>query len=237
MVDDQFMSAPIQVGLEVFDGIALSAEYHFNYFEPELFERHMIAKPDSVRRAQEFRQAEFLAGRLIARRALERLEAQSVEILIGQEGMPLWPLGLCGSISHTRKSVCCAVAKGNSRYVGIDCEDIVSRKHAAELAEFVLSPAEREKLRHSALGFAEGFTLLFSAKESFFKAVYPWVRRYIDFRAIDAIEIDDVGCKVSLACASIGHGRRVPILDVHYFANSDMIITLAHHVRNASEGL
>lgn len=227
MLVDRFISAPSEIGVEISDGIALSAEYHFDYFERELFERSMIAVPVSLQWAQEIRQAEFLAGRLIVRHALDRLQAQDSEISIGQDGMPVWPAGLCGSISHTRTSVCCAVANGNSRYIGIDCEDIVSIKHATELAEFVLSPVEREKLKYSSLDLEHGFTLLFSAKECYFKAVYPSVRRHLDFLDIEAIKIDDQGNRVTLAYSKTAEGGLFPILNVHYVVDAQKNITIA----------
>lgn len=221
------MSASRQIRSGDSDLIALIADYHFEFFDPDFFIRLSINRPVSLRKAQECRQAEFLAGRLVARRALERLKVKGGEISIGQGGMPIWPPGLSGSISHTRKSVCCAVAKGNSRFIGIDCEDIVPRKQAAELSEFVLSPVELSIIRHSGLDFAEGFTLLFSAKESCFKAVYPVVRRSIDFRAIEVVQIDEVGRKVLLVHHPIGHDLQGQRLSVDYIVNSEMVITLA----------
>ena len=227
MASDRFMSAPKQVGVEVPDGIALSAEFHISRFEPDLFERLEIAKPTSVKRARDLRQAEFLAGRLIARHVLKLIVGHDSDILIGQDGMPIWPPGVCGSISHTRTSVYCAVAAGNSRRIGIDCEDIVSGTQAAELAKFVLSPAERNSLKHSALGLSEGLTLLFSAKECFFKAVYPILRRYIDFLDVEAIAIDEAGKTVSLAFLPTADDGLVPILDVRYILDAKKVVTIA----------
>ena len=160
----RFMSAPKQVGIEVPDGIALSAEFHISRFEPDLFDCLEIARPTSVLKALDLRQAEFLAGRLIARYVLMKIVGHDSEIQIGQDGMPIWPPGVCGSISHTRTSVYCAAAIGNSRRIGIDCEDIVSGMQATELARYVLSPAEHDILNHSTLDLSQGFTLLFSAK-------------------------------------------------------------------------
>jgi len=226
MTSRRFMSAPKQIGIEVPDGIALSAEFDISRFEPDLFERLEIAKPSSVQKALYRRQAEFLAGRLIARHVLMQIVGHDSEIPVGQDGMPIWPSGVCGSISHTRTSVYCAAAMGNSRRIGIDCEEIVSGTQAAELSKYVLSPAERESLNHSALDLSQGFTLLFSAKECFFKAVYPILQRYIDFLDVEAVAIDEEGKTVSLALLQTADDGLVPILDVHYILDAQKVVTI-----------
>lgn len=224
---DHFMSAPRQIGVEVTDGIALFAEFHIDRFKPDLFERLEIEKPPSLDCARQLRLAEFLAGRLIARHALQLVIGYDCDIPIGHGGMPIWPTGLCGSISHTRTSVYCAIALGESRPIGIDCENIASGAYAAELAGFVLSPIEQDRLKRSALKPSEGFTLLFSAKECYFKAVYPILRRHIDFLGVEAIGIDEAAKTVSLALVPTANGDHAPSLEVFYILDAKKVVTIA----------
>jgi 4'-phosphopantetheinyl transferase EntD len=126
-----------------------------------------------VKAATPRRQAEFAAGRHCARLALSHLGIEPQPILKDPAGAPLWPHRIVGSISHTQDLIAAVVARRQKVLaVGIDVE---YRRHpfpiamleqicvAEELTRLhSLSPAERE---------LQAF-LLFSAKESFYKAVY-----------------------------------------------------------------
>lgn len=143
------------------------------------------------------RQAEFLAGRWAAREALARL---GVEATPGRddEGLPLWPPGVRGSITHGAGRALCAVARvGDVRSLGIDAERLMKSTASAELclricAEDELSDLERAlgRPRHHAVTFA------FSAKESLYKCLHPLVGKFMDFhaaRVVQAALSDDSG--------------------------------------------
>src|SRR5262245_29080334 len=68
--------------------------------------------------ACEVRVREFTLGRLCARRALEALGHAPVPILRGPGREPLWPDGLVGSITHTRR-YCAAVVAPRTRLVSV----------------------------------------------------------------------------------------------------------------------
>jgi enterobactin synthetase component D len=223
----QFMSWPRRVDVEVSDGMVLTAQFHNTLFKPEFFDCLKITRPTSIEGAVPLRQAEFLAGRLIARDVLMQIVGYDGEVPIGREGMPVWPPGVYGSISHTRTSVYCVAAVGHSRRIGIDCEDIVSEMQAAELAKFVLSPKERELLRQSTLDFKVGFTLFFSAKECFFKAVYPSLRRYIDFLEVEVRAINEKRKLVTVSLMLETSEDLVPDLDVLYILDFKNVVTIA----------
>lgn len=61
---------------------------------------------------------------------------------------------------------------------------------AADTQSLILKPAERELLRESGADFRWGLTLVFSAKESLFKALHPVVGQYFDFLDAQLVAID-----------------------------------------------
>lgn len=224
---EQFMSPPRRVEIDVVDGMVLTAEFNSALFKPELFKLLNITRPTSIEGAVAQRQAEFLAGRLIARDILTQITAYDGDVAIGEGGMPIWPSGVCGSISHTRRSVYCIVAAGYSRRVGIDCEDIVSERQAAELGKFVLSPTELGVLRQSTLDLKVGFTLFFSAKECFFKAVYPCLRRYIDFLEVEVREINEQRQSVTVSLMREFSADLVQDINMSYIISSESVVTVS----------
>ena len=126
------------------------------------------------------RRREFTIGRSCARTALAELKFPPGPILPGSHREPTWPAGAVGSITHCREYCAAAVAPA-SRFasIGIDAE-----VHA-ELPEGVLErisvPEERARLEARAGGGTWWETVLFSAKESVFKAWFPLARRWLGF--------------------------------------------------------
>ncbi|WP_287146647.1 amonabactin biosynthesis phosphopantetheinyl transferase AmoD [Aeromonas sp.] len=153
-------------------------------FTPACYEQAGILLPDSLQRAVPKRLGEFLAGRLAARQALHRFGLADHVVAIGAAREPRWPLGFEGSISHSllqgRGMALCAVRPGQSG-MGLDLEAWLEDEQACELWPGIVDHMEWAKLQHCPLGPARGLTLVFSAKESLFKALYPRVGRYFDF--------------------------------------------------------
>ncbi|MFM6905391.1 MAG: 4'-phosphopantetheinyl transferase [Acinetobacter tjernbergiae] len=80
-----------------------------------------------------------------------------------------------------------------SKYLGIDLEYIVATSFAEESMQLILTQFEQElwqtgKIEH--LSFCEYLTLIFSLKESLYKAVFPVAQSYIDFLEATVVEID-----------------------------------------------
>jgi len=133
------------------------------------------------------RQLEFAAGRNCAREALKRLGLPESPILRGKNREPLWPDGVVGSITHCQGYCAAAVAYGNQiPALGIDAEP------DEPLPEGVLPLiARKEEIEKLANGWSSSAPhpdrILFSAKESTYKAWYPLTNRWLDF---DAVRID-----------------------------------------------
>jgi 4'-phosphopantetheinyl transferase EntD len=135
-----------------------------------------------VARAVEKRRREFATGRACAHRALEGLGIAAVAVPAGERGEPVWPPGVVASIAHCRGYRGCAAARAEDlTTIGIDAEP-----HAA-LPEGLIGDLARpeERGRLAELAAAEPSIhwdrLLFSAKESVYKAWYPLARRWLGF--------------------------------------------------------
>jgi 4'-phosphopantetheinyl transferase EntD len=130
--------------------------------------------------AAEQRQQEFLTGRECARRALTRLGHAEALIPIGRHREPLWPMGVVGSITHCDGY--CAAAIGehrNLRSIGIDAES--DRPLPKGVLRLIATQPEVEMIARFDLHL-NADTLLFSMKESVFKASYPLTGRRLGFR-------------------------------------------------------
>jgi 4'-phosphopantetheinyl transferase EntD len=137
-----------------------------------------------VQRALPKRRREFAAARNCARRALLLLGESPGPILSGANRQPLWPSGVVGSITHCHDYCAAAVAYRNQIMgLGIDAERNVVL--ARELYDSVCTPQELRAFRHSGITAdllgADPGTLVFSAKESLYKAWYPITGAWLGF--------------------------------------------------------
>jgi 4'-phosphopantetheinyl transferase EntD len=146
-----------------------------------------------VGRAVEKRRREFATGRACARQALDSLGVPPAPIGSGERGEPLWPDGVVGSITHCDGYRACAVARSvDLATIGIDAEPHAPLPDG--LIGDIAGPEERPRL--AALADADPNLhwdrLLFSAKESVYKAWFPLARAWLGFE--DAtLTIDPAG--------------------------------------------
>jgi len=132
------------------------------------------AEAEAMARAVPDRRAEFAAGRRAARMALAAVGLPEVEIPVGPRRAPVWPEGVSGSITHDR-GVALAAVITNGGAIGIDLTEAVPLP--AELRDTVLPHRDEAALTGWEARVA------FSAKESFFKALYPSVETLFGFEA------------------------------------------------------
>jgi 4'-phosphopantetheinyl transferase EntD len=143
-----------------------------------------------VSRAVEKRRREFTTARACAREALAQLGEPARAIPSGPKGEPLWPAGIVGSITHCKGYRACVVARASDLLtVGVDAEP--DQPLPDRLLGDIALPEERESLRHLA-SEAPGThwdRLLFSIKESVYKAWFPLAERWLGFEdAVIAID-------------------------------------------------
>jgi len=181
-----------------------------------------------VGRAVEKRREEFATGRACARAALERLGHEPAPILSGERGEPLWPEGVVGSITHCNGYRAAAVAPSSElRSIGIDAEP------HAPLPEGLLGDiAWEEELAHlsdlSRLDPAVHWErLLFSAKESVYKAWFPLARRWLGFE--DArLKLDPSSRKFEarlLVAGPVVNGRAIDRFSGAWLVRDGLVLT------------
>ncbi|TVP70859.1 MAG: 4'-phosphopantetheinyl transferase superfamily protein [Rhodobacteraceae bacterium] len=154
--------------------------------DPRLFEVFGMSIPQALDRMADKRAAEFLAGRLVAALGAEALGVAPQEIVIGPGRAPLWPAGLAGSITHSGQRCACLVTRRADLICGIDLEHIAQGAALRAIMDRCLSGPER-MLAQQGLGLPadQAATLMFSAKETIFKALYPTVGRIFGFDAAE----------------------------------------------------
>ncbi|MEU6548995.1 4'-phosphopantetheinyl transferase superfamily protein [Streptomyces sp. NPDC046915] len=131
-------------------------------------------------RVAQDREWEFAAGRTCARRAMRALGRPPSAILIGTHREPVWPRGVVGSITHCRGYCAAAVAlEQDLASLGIDGEP--HDRLPAGVLHVVAGRAEVAALDALPRGRVHWDRVLFSAKESVYKAWFPLTRKWLDF--------------------------------------------------------
>jgi 4'-phosphopantetheinyl transferase EntD len=118
--------------------------------------------------AVEKRRREFALGRACARAALAGLGHGEAVIAKGDEGAPVWPAGIVGSITHT-KGYAAAVAGESRRFAGVGIDAERKGGVTPQLWPRLFTPTEQEALR-ARPDPSLAATLFFSAKEASYKA-------------------------------------------------------------------
>jgi 4'-phosphopantetheinyl transferase EntD len=152
----------------------------------------------------------FALGRAAARDALRQLGVDAVAIGRGTGGEPLWPAGVVGAISHSR-DLAVAVAARRADYVGLglDVEEL-ARGLPVRAARLVCRPSEMAWIEEGSA--TERLTMLFSAKEAIFKALYPIERVWLDFADADLTWRGDRGAFEARVLKSVGQTYPVDFL-------------------------
>ncbi|MGW4564444.1 4'-phosphopantetheinyl transferase family protein [Streptomyces sp. NPDC004561] len=139
-----------------------------------------------VARAVAKRRREFAAVRGCARRAMEKLGVPAQPVVSGERGAPQWPAGLVGSMTHCDGYCAAALVRATDlASLGIDAEPHGPLPEGVGPSVFL--PAETERLTRLARQrpAVHWDRILFSAKESVYKAWYPLTRKWLDFSEAD----------------------------------------------------
>ena len=133
----------------------------------------------AVAKAVPTRQEEFLRGRSCLRACLSRLGAPRGPILPAATREPVMPAGYVGAITHGAGGIVAVAARATAcASIGIDLEDTAPVD--SEVLALALTPEEHALVVQSDEG-ARLALLIFSAKESIHKAVFPSTRRWFEF--------------------------------------------------------
>ena len=177
--DDPFLKRFSLLELPGIDPRAVVCQFDTAHYRPDLFDRFQVAMPAGLVGARPQRGAEYLAGRCAARMALYLANQPAVAPGRGATGEALWPPGCRGAISHHRDHALCVVSPRD--FPGIDVEGWMPPQVCREVAGLVGSLAERRAFARQGVAESEAVTILFSAKESLYKALFPVLQHYVDF--------------------------------------------------------
>ncbi|APT92344.1 4'-phosphopantetheinyl transferase [Corynebacterium phocae] len=177
-----------------------------------------------VSQAVDSRKAEFGDARWCAHQALQELGlGEASPILRGERGMPLWPEGYVGSITHTNGFRAAVVAPGDKvRSIGLDAEP--TEPLPPGVLEAIARPAEArqvEELKAAGIFYAD--KLLFCAKEATYKAWFPLTERFLDF---DEAEID-IRLDGTLTSRILSHPTPVAAIEGSWLARDGYAVVSA----------
>jgi len=144
-----------------------------------------VVEEERLSTAGGYRKCEFTAGRACARAALEKAGFSRGPILPDADGVPLWPEGALAAISHSR-GYCAAIASRTSDYrtLGLDLEK-TNRLSPAAIRRTV-HPSEQLYVQDD----QKKASLIFCAKEAFFKAQFPVWQTHANFHDLE-LEVDE----------------------------------------------
>lgn len=172
-----------------------------------------IVLPAALMNAVPKRRSEFLAGRICAGLAL-RAAGQSVHVARNGRA-PVWPPGVAGSISHSDGWAIAAVSLTHSA-IGVDCETIMTDALAHKLHNEIISDAEA-LFCPDTMPFANFLTIVFSAKEAVYKALYGKLDIMPAFLAAELVGLTAHAMSLEM------QGKNV---QVHYHSNPTECITV-----------
>ena len=191
-----------------------------------------------IARAVEKRRLEYITTRHLARTALARLGFPPVAIGTGGNREPLWQAGIVGRMTHCRGYRAAAVARygswgegaagGGSGAVGglgIDAEphgplpegvfDTIARPD--EMPGLAALAAERPDVRWD--------RLVFSAKESVYKAWFPVARRWLGFGEASVEFVPDEGMSGTFTARILQSGAPITRMTGRWTIESGLVLT------------
>ena len=172
------------------------------------------------------REQEFLLGRKCAESQLHALgEFSNIEV--NEDRSPAWPQGFVGSISHSDKWVWASVARVTDlRSIGIDTEIVTDAETENELRTEIATEDEWKIAAATGLNARQQFSVVFSAKESFYKCWYPTNPRFFGFADATITEASSQHLKIQTARSNPNFGTGPTELNVFFLVNKSDVFTI-----------
>lgn len=190
--------------------VAFELVYDLKKYNDLCYRSLRVHMPDTLLKAVPKRKADFLAGRYAARLCFEKFRIQQntnspcqtpwltdeFDLRVGHNRSPQWPAGFVGSITHTTYRAAAMLARQRDYLgIGIDIESWLLERTYNQIHSLILVDSDYSLLREilsatCRFNERELLTIIFSAKESLFKALYPSVGYYFDFKDAKVIGID-----------------------------------------------
>jgi 4'-phosphopantetheinyl transferase EntD len=174
------------------------------------------------------RRREFTTARACARAGLARLGVPPMPILPGLRGAPQWPPGIVGSLTHCDGYRASAVARAEDMLtLGLDAEPDGRLPDGVLDAVAAADEQAAVDALASAAPVASWDRLLFSAKESVYKAWFPLTRRWLGFMeaAVTINPADGTFAARLLVEGPVLDGRRLTGFTGRWLARDGLILT------------
>ncbi|WP_343594990.1 4'-phosphopantetheinyl transferase superfamily protein [Acinetobacter sp.] len=162
-------------------------EFDYQSFDESLFDELAIDRPVNLISSLFVRQSEFLAGRYAAKLALTAIDRKLCfdQVVVGLRKQPIFPDNLIGTLSHSHIMAICAVTTSKEvHYLGVDIEPTMTRAVSFAVERKVFTCNELNSLMVHGINREVAATLIFSAKESIFKAFSKQIKHGINFENI-----------------------------------------------------
>ena len=189
---------------------------------PLMGEELVAARSMKARRLESFRH-----GRHCARLALEQLAVTPGPLPVGPGRAPAWPAGIAGSISHAGP-VALAVVAARQDVVSLGVDVELPGPIEDGVIRLISLPDELEMLTRLAAAGVDA-RLLFSAKESIYKCLWPELERFIDFKEVQLQFMPQLA-SFSIVSAPTLPGRLVETLRGRYHVSPGLIVTSAYRL-------
>lgn len=195
-----------------------------------------IEIPASIMACAKKRVNDYVAGRFAAHQAIanhsschSKLHSQNVTR--HENGMPCWPGPFVGSITHTEKFAWAVVGlQSELAGIGVDCEQVVSRRTSLEISELVATRNELDLLQ-TKFGLEAALTLCFSAKEAVYKSLNPITNWPIDFRDLTVTAFSESALKIQLQPSQFDYAKTI-VVDVDFELFDNHVFSLALFPQN-----
>jgi 4'-phosphopantetheinyl transferase EntD len=171
---------------------------------------------------------EFAAGRMCARLLLAELGIADFPIKAAGDRQPIWPDTVVGSITHTA-GFCAAVVARKESFCAVGIDSEIAGNVEEKLWRGICTPSETAWLRSLPQDQqTAAATLIFSAKEAFYKCQYPLVNEPLNFH--DATIVPEWGAATGAfsihANRSIAIAHRVALpLQGRYLFHEEFVTT------------
>lgn len=188
-----------------------------------------IPLPDTLMTAVDTRINYFRAGRICLIEGIGVLLRDCKRIVspnMDSKGVPIWPQGTIGSISHSGKFGMGIFAKtGSFSGLGIDFEVVDRSQSILELAEFICTEKEIQIL-NQVYSPEEAVLILFSSKESIYKAINESINYNISFHDATLVKINEKRLKFHLSKLAEKQLKNILEIEVLFYKNKDFVLTL-----------
>lgn len=191
----------------------------------------------TIERAVDKRRREFTTVRACAREALEALGVAPTPLIPGEHGAPQWPVGVVGSMTHCEGYHAAVVGlRSEVDSIGIDAEPDAPLPDG--VLDIISVPDDMLGMAEAAATGVAADRLLFSAKESVYKAWFPLAQRWLGFEeATVALRIDGTFTARLMIDGTVEDGRVLTGFSGRWLAASGLVLTAVSRVVYSSDTL